>query len=454
MPVQAFSVPKKLLLGLATLLVSAALLAACGSDSPAADTSGLEVIRATVAPTTAGAAATTADNAVAVATAATTTTAPVTTASATTAAATTASKTTAAATTVNNTTTAAATTANNTTSAAKTTAPATTKAPAAAATTPAIKKGVLLEPMSWKAQTWNNCAPMSAVMSLSYYGVTLTEEQCAKALRPNPTDKHVRPEELVAFIQKQGFKTVERENGTLDILRALLSAGIPVITQQWLQENDDIGHYRVARGYDLSKGILIFNDSMDRHPNTQVTNEEQEKLWKGYDHRYFPVYTAAQEATVMAILGEDANAQANMNRAMTAARKYVDANPKDIDGWRNYGYLQFAMGDYKGAINTWEQQITKMLKSSENGPYNRFLWYQLWPMESYNKLGNYQKVIQMAPNEIEKTKGYAEARYEYAYALNQTGRKDEAIAQLKKGLIDDPNYSPINDLLAKLGVAA
>ena len=74
---------------------------------------------------------------------------------------------------------------------------------------------------------------------------------------------------------------------------ALLSAGVPVITQQWLYEGDDIGHYRVARGYDLSKNIFIYNDSMDRHDKTQVNNDLQDKLWKGYDRRYFPVYTAA-----------------------------------------------------------------------------------------------------------------------------------------------------------------
>ena len=93
-----------------------------------------------------------------------------------------------------------------------------------------------------------------------------------------------------------------------------------------------------------------------------------------------------------------------------------------------------------------------MLIPSDNGPYNRFLWYQLWPLECYNKVGNYQQVIKIAPNEITRTKAYAEARYEYAVALVNTGRKDEAIAQLKKAVIDDPNYSPVYTLLTKLGV--
>ncbi len=423
-------------------LMLAGLLAACGDD-----TSKLEVVKApadvaTTAPEATTAAATTANSTTAASTTAATTTNAVTTSVATTAAPTKAATT--AATTTNAATTAAATTAVATTAAATTAVPATTVA---------LKKGVLLEPMSWESQTWNNCAPVSALMALSYYGVKLTQEQCGKTLRPNSGDKHVKPEELVGFIQKQGFKIAMRENGTLDKLRALLSAGIPVITQQWLHENDDIGHYRVARGYDTANNTIIFNDSMDKQPKTIVSADFQDKLWKGYDRRYFPVYTAKQEATVMAILGADAPVEANMSRAMSAAKAYTEAQPKDIDGWRNLGYLNYAMGDCKAALNVWEQHLTKMLSPSDNGPYNRFLWYQLWPAECYNKVGNYQQVIKLMPNEIEKAKVYAEARYEYAVALMNTGRKDESITQLKKALLDDPNYAPVSAMLTKLGVA-
>ena len=94
-----------------------------------------------------------------------------------------------------------------------------------------------------------------------------------------------------------------------------------------------------------------------------------------------------------------------------------------------------------------------MLARTDNGPYNRFMWYQLWPMECYNKVGNYQQVIKMAPNEIEKAVIYAEARYQYGLALSNVGRKDEAIAQLKKAVLDDQNYRPSYDLLEKLGVS-
>jgi tetratricopeptide (TPR) repeat protein len=416
-------------------LLLAGLLVGCGNEAEIKNTTpvpaGLEVVTAGPAPT---------DTPPTVTTAAATTTVAATTLANTTAATTTLVATTAAP------TTAAATTAPATTTAAPTAKPA------------QIKSGVLLEPMSWERQTWNNCAPMSIIFALSYYGVTLTQEQCGKALRPNQGandasntgDKHVTGEEVADYIRIKGFKTLMIENGSLDTLRALLSAGIPVITQQWLKEGDEIGHYRTARGYDLSSNVIIFNDSMADGPKTVVSSALQDRLWKGYDRRYFPVYTAKQEATVLAILGEDANPSTNRSRALAAAEKYADNNPNDIDSWRNLGYLYYASGDCKSALNVWEQHLTKMLVPNDKGPYNHFLWYQLWPIQCYNKVGNYQQVIKLAPNEIEKARIYAEARYEYAVALSNTGRKKDAIDQLKLSILDDQYYQPARSLLDKL----
>lgn len=439
-----FTVMKSFYLLLIGLLL-AVLLAACG-DNTTPVPPNLEVVTAAPQPADTTAASTVETTTTqAVATSATTTTAAVNTTSAST----TSAATTGAA------TTGVATTAATTTAVSKTTAAAMT---AAAVAPTKLKTGVLLEPMTWEHQTWNNCAPMSIIYALSYYGKNISQAECGKALRPNQGtnnaensgDKHVSGNELVAYIQKQGFKVVMRENGSLDTIRALLSAGVPVITQQWLHDGDDIGHYRTARGYDLATDVFIFNDSEGTGPKTVVASSFQDKLWKGWDRRYFPVYTARQEATVMAILGEDANEDANMRRAIAAAQKYTEANPKDIDGWRNLGYLQYASDNCKAALNTWEQNIAPMLKPTDKGPYNRFLWYQLWPVRCYNQLGNYQQVLKIAPNEIEKAKIFAEVRYEYAVALVAARRKDEAVAQLKKALLDDQNYKPIYTLLDKL----
>lgn len=318
--------------------------------------------------------------------------------------------------------------------------------------TEVLKRSVILEPMVWEAQTMNNCGPMSALMALSHFGLRLTQNECGRALRPNSSDRMTRPDQLVSFVQSKGFKSVLRENGSPEILRALLSAGVPVITMQWVKDGDDVGHYRVARGYDLASNVFIYNDALERKPNLVLGAALHDKLWKGFDRRYMPVYTTEQEAKVMEILGQDADTGLNLFRAREVAQHAVETGPRDVDAWTNLGYLYSITNDCPAAVAVWEQQVKRLLRPSSSGPYNRFLWYTLWPLKCYNQLANYGPVLNILPNELAQTQVYAEGRYEYAVALLNTGRKSEAVSQLKRALLDDANYSPIYELLAQLGV--
>lgn len=314
---------------------------------------------------------------------------------------------------------------------------------------PALKPNVLLSPMVWESQTLNNCGPMSAKMVLSYYGIYLSQESCRLALRPNGADKMTRVDQLVSFIESKGLKAALRENGNLDTLRQLLSMGVPVITMQWLKQGNPVAHYRVARGYNLANNTFIFADSM--YSSQVIYNADQvDGLWKSFDHRYIAVYRAEQEEEVMAILGEDANPETNMARAVDAAVEYANAFPQDIDAWRNLGYTVAARDNCAWALAIWEQKLRPMI--AKNPMHSYFLWYELWPLQCYNKLGNYEAVLASAPVVLLITGVYAELRYEYAVALLNSGRKSEAIAQLKRSLLDDLYHEPSRQLLIQLGV--
>jgi tetratricopeptide (TPR) repeat protein len=312
-----------------------------------------------------------------------------------------------------------------------------------------LKPTVLLSPMAWEGQTLNNCGPMSAKMVLSYYGINLSQESCRLALRPNGTDKMTRVDQLVSFIESKGLKAALRENGNLNTLRELLSLGVPVITMQWLKQGNPVAHYRVARGYNLANNTFIFADSMY---SSQViyTAAQVESLWKSFDHRYIAVYRAEQEEAVKTILGEDADAQTNLIRAVDAAFEYANVFPGDIDAWRNLGYTVAARDNCAWAISIWEQNLRPMI--ARNAMHSYFLWYELWPLQCYNKVGHYNAVLATAPGVLAATGVYAELRYEYAVALLNVGRTGEAIAQLKRSLLDDLNHEPSRQLLNQLGV--
>jgi hypothetical protein len=66
-------------------------------------------------------------------------------------------------------------------------------------------------------QTWNNCGPATLSIQLSYFGRPLGQETIGAALRTNPDDKNVNPEELAAFAHSQGFLATVLVNGSADL---------------------------------------------------------------------------------------------------------------------------------------------------------------------------------------------------------------------------------------------
>jgi tetratricopeptide (TPR) repeat protein len=305
-----------------------------------------------------------------------------------------------------------------------------------------MAKQTFLEPMVWEAQKWNNCGPVSAMMVMSYYGINKTQDQCAAAIKGAEGDKKVRPDEIIGLLGQNGLKAFVVENGNFDLLRTFLSNNIPVITQSYFKLDEDIAHYRVMRGYDQAKGYLYVNDSMEQKGGTTVDYALEEKMWKAFNHRFMPVYKAKDEALVKAILGADADQQANYTRALATTESFLDKNPKDLDGLRNAGYMRYATANYKGALEIWDR-IVKL------GPVGRFVWYQMWPLESYNKVGRYQDALKLADETLSTAPVYTEARYERAVALLALNRKDEAVKELKHSLLDG-YYQPTRDLLDKL----
>ncbi|HEX2034000.1 MAG TPA: hypothetical protein VHS99_07435, partial [Chloroflexota bacterium] len=66
--------------------------------------------------------------------------------------------------------------------------------PAVAPAPPSFK----LEGFRHQWQTWNNCGPATITMATSHFGRAETQAQAAPVLKPNPNDKNVGPDELVA----------------------------------------------------------------------------------------------------------------------------------------------------------------------------------------------------------------------------------------------------------------
>ena len=105
-------------------------------------------------------------------------------------------------------------------------------------------------------QTFNNCGPAALSMALSYYGINKSQKELGQELRPyqipkgNNDDKSVTLEEMAQKAQEFNLIPYHRPNGTIEVLQKFIAIGIPIITRTRLTQYDDIGHYRVIKGYD------------------------------------------------------------------------------------------------------------------------------------------------------------------------------------------------------------
>ncbi|MDQ5950961.1 MAG: hypothetical protein QG639_238, partial [Patescibacteria group bacterium] len=140
-------------------------------------------------------------------------------------------------------------------------------------------------------QTFNNCGPASLSMQLSYFDKDVSQKTLGDILRPyqHPTgdndDKSVTLSELADQASNYGLHSVHRPNGSIEKLAQLIALDLPVVIRTWLKEGEDIGHYRVIRGYDLNTGTLVQDDSL-QGKNLTYTFEEMESLWQPFNYEY------------------------------------------------------------------------------------------------------------------------------------------------------------------------
>ncbi|MEZ4618051.1 MAG: C39 family peptidase [Caldilineaceae bacterium] len=208
-------------------------------------------------------------------------------------------------------------------------------------------------------QTWNNCGPATLSMNLSYFGNPLTQADIGAVLRRHEDDKNVSPEELVDFARSQGYHAQLRVNGNRDLMRLLLSNGVPVIVETWLEEhpNDGMGHYRMLTGYDDAEQYWIAYDSyvdtglfssLRSYAGIRMEYAETEALWSVFNHTYLLIYTDALAPIVESIYGEKLDQSLMWQQALASAQQSVQAQPNNAYAWFNLGTDLTQLGDYAG----------------------------------------------------------------------------------------------------------
>ncbi len=101
-------------------------------------------------------------------------------------------------------------------------------------------------------------------MNLSFYGWTGSQVDAAKFLKPDPEDKNVSPDQMVEYARSVGYQAIQRVNGTTEMIKSFLRAGIPVLIEKGFEPEADLGwmgHYELIVGFNDAKQEFIAMDS-------------------------------------------------------------------------------------------------------------------------------------------------------------------------------------------------
>ncbi|MEK7479661.1 MAG: C39 family peptidase [Patescibacteria group bacterium] len=299
-------------------------------------------------------------------------------------------------------------------------------------------------------QSFNNCSSVALLVALSHWGISDTQERIAEATRPwnnakgDNDDKSVTLYELADYASgKYDLATYVRPNGTVELLKKFVANDIPVVARTLTYPDKDMVHYRVIRGYDDARGVLIESDGING-PNFEVRYDDWMHLWKDYNYSYLIVVPRDMKGIVEQILAGERDEKVAWQNAKTRAESALSKNPSDMFSHYNLVTALYYLRDYEGTVREFEAVAPDLTR--------RFLWYQHEPIEAYFKLGKYDRVLELADRVInDNNKSVSELYLLKGKVYESRGQIAEARAEYEKALYYHEGLQSAKDALASLG---
>jgi len=297
-------------------------------------------------------------------------------------------------------------------------------------------------------QTFNNCGPATLSMILSFYDIAKTQKELGEEMRPyqhpkgNNDDKSIFPSEFVEWVEKFGLKALHRPNGSIELLKLFTANGIPVVVKTWLKPNEDIGHFRIVRGFD-EKAKMIISDDSCFGPTRRIDYFTFMEMWQPFNYGYIPVYKQEKEEVVKAILGEDQDEEVVWWKAINRAQKEVELDSENIYPIFNLATSYYHLGQYEQSAKYFEQVESRLPR--------RILWYQIEPILAYRELRNYDRVFQISNWLFENgNRAFSELYQIRGEIYLEKGDKETARREFELALKYHKNFQPAKEALSKL----
>lgn len=289
-------------------------------------------------------------------------------------------------------------------------------------------------------QTFNNCGPATLSMALSYWNMSISQKELGNILRPyqiaggDNDDKSVTLQEVADQAESYGLYSYLRPNGTPQMLEEFISQGIPVVTRTWLKPDEDIGHYRVIRGYDRTTRTLIQDDSL-QGANISYSYDDFNAIWKPFNYEYLVIVDEGKKELAEHILGEELKENiAWKNALLRIEREIVD----DPENW----HLTFAKSRIHYYLGEYDKSIEEFEKVESRISF-RTLWYQIEPILSYFEVETFDRVFSLTTNILNnQNRAFSELYHLRGLIYKKQGNRDLARVEFEKALVYKNNYMP------------
>jgi tetratricopeptide (TPR) repeat protein len=305
-----------------------------------------------------------------------------------------------------------------------------------------------LQQANFISQSFNNCGPAAMSMVFSTYDLQVSQEELASKMRPfnNPfggdDDKSVFPDEFVNTAKEYGFESLHRPNGDIDLVKKLIANDIPVIVRTWLNPGEDVGHFRIIRGYDDDAQIFIQDDSYQGSGLTYTYDQVME-MWKPFNYGYILIYPKEKQAIVETILGENMDQKVAYQNALKRANEDLKANPDDAYAEFNRSTAYYHLGDTKRSIDSYDK--------AKDGLPDRILWYQYEPLFAYQKEKKYDRIFEIAEGILNNgNRAYSELYQMRGEIYKERGEIDAARAEFEQAVYYNSNFEPAKKALETL----
>lgn len=287
-------------------------------------------------------------------------------------------------------------------------------------------------------QTFNNCGPAALSMALRFYGIDISQTELGNALRPyqvpngDNDDKSVTLDELAEKSIEYGFIPFHRPMGNPKLVRQFIANGMPVITRTWTKPDEDIGHYRVIKGYDETAGVFIQDDSL-QNKNLKYTYEEFNEIWKKFNYEYLVLAPKEKQKLAEQILGENKDVKIAWQNAVINSESELKLNQNDIYAGFNLSVSLYNIGNFKRSTEEFEKVEDKL-------PF-RTLWYQIEPVISYQKLKKYDRVFEITDRILNnENRAFSELYYIRGEIYQEQGNIDLAKTEFEKAVFYNKNF--------------